>query len=91
MTKPESARYHTTNWKSYNAGLRLDRSGSAVIPIRKHGRFWKEDCPSARARNDILRASKRFGRANWKHGSGYHVQRRIDARMASQVRSNLWR
>jgi hypothetical protein len=59
----------------------LDRGGTAVIPIRKNGRLWKEDCPAARARNDILRASKRFGRATWKHWSGYHVRSRIEARM----------
>ena len=32
-------------------------------------------------RNDILRASKRFGRANWKRWSGYHVRSRIEAKM----------
>ena len=69
----------------------LDRGGTAVIPIRKNGRLWKEDCPAARARNDILRATRRFGRANWKQWSGYHVRSRIEARMPSQVRSNLWR
>ncbi len=81
----------------------VDRGGTAVIPIRRNGRLWKEDCPAALAivlgpmadivspRNDILRASKRFGRANWKHWSGYHVRSRIEARMRSQVRSNRWR
>ncbi len=69
----------------------LDRGGTAVIPIRKNGRLWKEDCPAARVRNDILRASRRFGRATWKHWSGYHARSRIEARMPSQVRSNLWR
>ena len=59
----------------------LDRGGTAVIPIRKNVRLWKEDCPAARARNDILRASKRFGRATWKHWSGYHVRSRIEAKM----------
>ena len=59
----------------------LDRGGTAVIPIRKNGRLWKEDCSAARARNDILRASKRFGRATWKHWSGYHVRSRIEAKM----------
>jgi hypothetical protein len=59
----------------------LDRGGTAVIPIRKNGRLWKEDCPAARARNDILRASRRFGRANWKQWSGYHVRSRIEAKM----------
>ena len=59
----------------------VDRGGTAVIPIRKNGRLWKEDCPAARARNDILRASKRFGRTNWKHWAGYHVRSRIEAKM----------
>ena len=44
----------------------LDRGGTAVIPIRKNGRRWKEDCPSAQARNDMLRATQRMGRAIWK-------------------------
>lgn len=58
-----------------------DRGGTAVIPIRKNGRRWKEDCPAARARNDILRATQRLGRAIWKRWSGYHVRSRIEARM----------
>ena len=59
----------------------VERQATAIIPIRKNGRLWKENCPAARARNDILRASKRFGRANWKHWSGYHVRSRIEAKM----------
>ena len=59
----------------------LERGGTAVIPIRRNGRLWKEDCPAARARNDILRATRRFGRAIWKRWSGYHARSRIEARM----------
>ena len=59
----------------------LERGGTAVIPIRKNGRLRKEDCPAARARNDILRATRRLGRANWKRWSGYHVRSRIEAKM----------
>lgn len=59
----------------------LDRGGTAVIPIRRNGRLWKEDCPAAMARNDIHRATKRFGRAHWKTWSGYHIRSRIEARM----------
>ena len=29
----------------------LERGGTAVIPIRRNGRRWKEDCPAAKARN----------------------------------------
>ena len=39
-----------------------DRGATAIIPIRRNGRPWKEDCPAARARNEILRASRHFGR-----------------------------
>ena len=59
----------------------LERGGTAVIPIRRNGRLWKEDCPAAKARNDILRATQRFGRAIWKRWSGYHVRSRIEAKM----------
>ena len=53
----------------------------AVEFTSRNGRLWKEDCPAARARNDILRATRRFGRANWTQWSGYHVRSRIEARM----------
>lgn len=33
MTKPESARYRTTNWKSYNAALK--RCGSLLVWLDK--------------------------------------------------------
>lgn len=59
----------------------LERGGTAVIPIRKNGRLWNEDCPAAHARNETLRATRRFGRANWKRWSGYHVRSRIEAKM----------
>jgi len=59
----------------------LDRGGTAIIPIRKNGRLWKEGCAAARARNDILRATRHLGRANWKRWSGYHVRSRIEAKM----------
>ena len=59
----------------------LDRGGIAVMPIRKNGRLWRENFPAAMARSDILRATRRLGRAIWKHWSGYHVRRRIEVRM----------
>lgn len=59
----------------------LERGGTAIIPIRKNGRRWREDCPAARARNEILKATQRLGRAAWKRWSGYHARSRIEARM----------
>jgi len=58
-----------------------DRQGTAIIPIRRNGRLWKEDCPAARARNDTLRATRYYGRAFWKHWTGYHARSRIEAKM----------
>jgi hypothetical protein len=57
------------------------RGGTAIIPIRKNGRPWKEDCPAAKARNENLRATRHFGRAFWKRLTGYHARSRIKAQM----------
>ncbi|WP_424988056.1 IS5 family transposase [Microbulbifer sp. S227A] len=58
-----------------------ERQATAIIPIRKNGRPWKEDGPAAVARNDILRATRHFGRAFWKRWTGYHLRSRVEARM----------
>lgn len=57
------------------------REATAVIPTRRNGRPWKEATPGAQARNDILRASRRFGRAIWRNWSGHHQRSSIEARM----------
>ena len=59
----------------------MDRGADAVIPIRKNGRTWKEDGSAAAPRNEILRATRRLGRALWKKGAGYHVRSRVEAKM----------
>lgn len=59
----------------------IERGATAIIPIRKNGRPWKEDCAAARARNEILRASRHFGRTLWKRLTGYHARSRAEARM----------
>ena len=59
----------------------LAREATPIIPIRKNGRLWKEDCPAARVRNDTLRATRHFGRAFWKRWTGYHARSRIEAKM----------
>lgn len=63
----------------------IDRQATAIIPIRKNGRSWKDDCPAACARNETLRATRYYGRAFWKRWTGYHIRRRIEAKMPSQV------
>ena len=59
----------------------VDRKATAIIPIRKNGRLWKEDCPAAVARNHTLRATRHYGRAFWKRWTGYHARSRIEAKM----------
>ena len=59
----------------------IDRQATAIIPIRKNGRPWKEDCPAAIARNEALRATRHNGRAFRKRWTRYHVRSRIEAKM----------
>ncbi|MCR9148487.1 MAG: IS5 family transposase, partial [Rhodobacteraceae bacterium] len=59
----------------------IERDAVPIIPIRKNGRLWKEDCPAARARNDTLRATRYYGPAFWKRWTGYHARSRIEAKM----------
>jgi hypothetical protein len=59
----------------------IDRQATAIIPVRKNGRPWKEDCPAAIARNETLRATRHYGRAFWKRWTGYHARSRIEAKM----------
>ena len=59
----------------------LEHEATAIIPIRKNGRLWREDCPAAVARNAILRDVREEGRAAWKRRNGYHIRSRAEAKM----------
>ena len=59
----------------------LEHEATAIIPIRKNGRLWREDCPAAVARNAILRDVREQGRAGWNRRKGYHVRSRAEAKM----------
>jgi len=54
------------------------RGAGAIIPPRRNARDWKGLDPGLKARNEALRACKRFGRANWKKWSGYHRRSRVE-------------
>jgi len=54
------------------------RGAAAIIPPRKNAKPWKPDSPGAVARNEALRASKRFGRTIWRRWSGYHRRSRVE-------------
>ena len=60
----------------------IARGGTAIIPIRRNGRPWKEDCPAAKARNEPLRATRPYGRAFWKRWTGYHARSRAEATLS---------
>ena len=62
-------------------GAVIARGGTAIIPTRRYGRAWKEDCPAAKARNETLRATRHYGRAFWKRWTGYHARSRVEAKM----------
>ena len=42
------------------------RGADAIIPLRRNAKPWKKDSPGAGARNEALRAIKRFGRTLWR-------------------------
>jgi hypothetical protein len=54
------------------------RQAATIIPIRKNGLPWNEDCPAAISRNETLRATRHYGRALWKRWTGYHARSRIE-------------
>ncbi len=60
----------------------IERDAAPIIPIRKNGRPWTEDCSAARVRNETLRATRHYGRAFWKRWTGYHAQSRIEATLS---------
>ena len=63
------------------------RGAAAIIPTRRNGQPWKENIAGARARNDILRATRYLGRPIWKRWSHDHRRSLGEPRCAA---SNCW-
>ena len=59
----------------------IERQATAINSICKNGRPWKEDGLAAATRNDILRATRHFGRAFWKRWTGYYLRNRVEIKM----------
>jgi len=57
------------------------RAAYAIVPTRKNAKPWKANRCAADARNDILRATKRLGRAIGKRWSGYHRRSLVETKM----------
>jgi len=58
-----------------------ERGAEGIIPVRKNAVPWKENKPGAKARNEILRATERFGRTLWKQWSGYYRHSLVETKM----------
>ena len=59
----------------------IARGGAALVPIRRNGRAWNEDCPAAKGRSETLRAPRHDGLASRTRWPGYRARRRVEARM----------
>ncbi|MEN3029761.1 IS5 family transposase [Chromobacterium amazonense] len=57
------------------------RGAIGCIPTRKNARPWKGSVLGVLARNEILRTTKRLGRAIWKRWSGYHRRSLVETKM----------
>lgn len=51
-----------------------------MIPTRRDGRLWKETTPKAQARNQTLRATRRWARSIWRTWSQHHRRSRVEAK-----------
>ena len=52
----------------------IERDSVHIIPIRKNGRPWKEDCLAARVRNETLHAIRHYGRAFCARWAGHVLE-----------------
>jgi len=57
------------------------RAAHAVIPTRKNAKPWKTSRSGADACNEILRTTRKLGRAIWKRWSGYHRRSLVETKM----------
>lgn len=78
--RPRHGRRRLTATRPCHAAIAARQAG-AIIPTRRNAQPWKDITAGAEARNEILRATKRLGRAIWRSWSGHHRRSRIEAKM----------
>ena len=54
---------------------------AAINPTRRNAKPWADARAGAQARNEILRATRKLGRAIWKKWSGYHRRSLVETKM----------
>lgn len=57
------------------------RHAAAIIPTRRNAKPWADTRAGAQARNEILRTTRKLGRAIWKKCSGYHRRSLVETKM----------
>lgn len=57
------------------------RQAAAITPTRRYAKPWADAKAGAQARNEILRAIRKLGRAIWKTWSGYHHRSLVETKM----------
>jgi hypothetical protein len=57
------------------------RHATAIIPTRRNAKPWVEIRAGARARNEILKATRELGRSIWKKWSGCHQRSLVETKM----------
>ena len=57
------------------------RHAAAIIPTRRNAKPWADARAGAQARNEILRTTRKLGRAIWKKWSGYHRRSLVETKM----------
>jgi hypothetical protein len=87
-----SLRFHRMNYPT-RSGLtapmtprpvteaKAHRHATAIIPTRKNAKPRAESRAGARARNEILRATRELGRSIWKKWSGYDRRSLVETKM----------
>ena len=93
MSRPTRPTSSTRKWPPYNEGLK--RRASLTVWFeqemaweaartgmrgRQNTRPWKADGAGAIARNEALRALRRFGRTIWRRCSGHHRRSRAETK-----------
>lgn len=67
--------------KTCHEAIALREAHATIIPTWKKAKLWKMNRPGAEARNEILRATRRLGRAIWKKWRGYHRRSLVETKM----------
>ncbi len=57
------------------------RQAAAIIPTSRNAKPWADARAGAQARNEILRTTRKLGRAIWKKWSGYHRRSLVETKM----------